>query len=111
MIWLSAGIAAISAVAGHFSAIFLPRWLGYRSISTAGMMTLCAGLCFLMAALFSPSAGVLTGWVRRVRLSLRILCEDLLACCIGLRSVAQRVGWLGDPISRSGSPASWGHRV
>ncbi|MFN9048988.1 MAG: metal ABC transporter permease [Planctomyces sp.] len=79
MIWLSAGIAAISAVAGHFSAIFLPRWLGYRSISTAGMMTLCAGLCFLMAALFSPSAGVLTGWVRRVRLSLRILCEDLLA--------------------------------
>ncbi|HAP07428.1 MAG TPA: iron ABC transporter [Planctomycetaceae bacterium] len=79
MIWISAGIAATAAVMGHFSALILPRWAGYRSISTAGMMTLCVGLLFLAAALFSPSAGVLTGWVRRVRLSLRILCEDLLA--------------------------------
>lgn len=79
MIWLSAGIAAFSAAAGNFGATVLPRWLGYRSISTAGMMTLCVGLCFLAAALFSPSAGVVTGWARRLGLSLRILCEDLLA--------------------------------
>ncbi|HCP12554.1 MAG TPA: iron ABC transporter, partial [Planctomycetaceae bacterium] len=63
MIWISAGIAATAAVMGHFSALILPRWAGYRSISTAGMMTLCVGLLFLAAALFSPSAGVLTGWV------------------------------------------------
>jgi len=79
MIWLSAGIAAFSAAAGNFCATVLPGWLGYRSISTAGMMTLCVGLCFLAAALFSPSAGVVTGWLRRLGLSLRILCEDLLA--------------------------------
>ncbi len=78
MILLSTLIAAASAVLGHISAITVPGWFGFGSTSTSGMMALCAGLLFFLASLFAPR-GVLVQAVRRQKLAMRILSEDLIA--------------------------------
>lgn len=79
MILLSTVVAAASAVLGHLSAITVPRWFGFGSTSTAGMMALVAGLLFTAAALFSPGQGLVVRSIRHQLLSLRILSEDLIA--------------------------------
>jgi manganese/zinc/iron transport system permease protein len=79
MIVLSAIIAAASACLGHVSAMVVPHWFGFHSASTAGMMALCGGLLFMMAALFAPKQGVLVRMLRRRRMSFSILCEDVIA--------------------------------
>jgi manganese/zinc/iron transport system permease protein len=79
MIMISAGVAAVSAILGDVAAVTVPRWFGFRSTSSAGMMTVCAGLLFLLATLFAPSRGLTAVWLRRQRLSLHILAEDLIA--------------------------------
>jgi len=66
-------------VLGDAAAVTVPRWFGFRSTSSAGMMTVCAGLLFLLAGLFAPSRGLLAVWLRRQRLALRILAEDAIA--------------------------------
>ena len=79
MILISALIAASSAIIGHVSALVVPRWFGFRSTSTAGMMALSAGLLFFVASLVSPRNGVLIRIIRRQKLAWRILSEDLIA--------------------------------
>lgn len=79
MIVVSVVIAILSAIMGHVSALVVPHWFGFRSTSTSGMMALMAGLIFLLASLFAPRNGVLARIVRRQKLSLRILSEDLIA--------------------------------
>ncbi len=79
MIMISAGVAAVSAILGDVAAVTVPRWFGFRSTSSAGMMTVCAGLLFLLATLFAPSRGLSAVWLRRQRLALQILAEDLIA--------------------------------
>jgi manganese/zinc/iron transport system permease protein len=79
MIIVSALIAALSAILGHVSALVVPSWFGYRSTSTSGMMALCAGILFFVVSLLAPQRGVLIRILRRQRLSLRILSEDLIA--------------------------------
>ncbi|MEY2724334.1 MAG: Manganese transport system rane protein MntB [Planctomycetota bacterium] len=79
MIIVSACLAAVAAVSGHVAATTIPRWFGFRSTSTAGMITVCSGLLFLITAAFSPSNGFIAIWLRRQRLALRILSEDVLA--------------------------------
>lgn len=79
MIVLSTVVAAAAAILGHLSAITVPRWYGFGSASTAGMMALVAGLLFTTAALFAPRQGVIVRFVRHQMLSLRILSEDLIA--------------------------------
>ena len=79
MITLSLVIATATAVLGHFLATYVPNWMGYKSTSTAGMMAVAAGLLFLVAACFGPKHGVLVKWVRRQLLSMRILCDDVVA--------------------------------
>ncbi len=78
MIWLGALIAAASAVLGHLAAVEVPAWFGLRSTTTAGMMAVVVGLFFSAALFFSPKEGVVVRAVRRARLSLRILGEDVL---------------------------------
>lgn len=80
MILLSLGLAALSAGLGHVAAITLPSRLGFagESTSTAGMMALVAGLLFAAAFLLAPRHGVLSRFVHRAALSLRIAREDLL---------------------------------
>ncbi len=79
MILISALIAALSAILGHVSAILVPGWFGFQGTSTSGMMALCAGGLFFVASLIAPRDGVLVRIVRRQKLSLRILSEDLIA--------------------------------
>jgi len=79
MIVLSAILATIAAVTGHLGAITVPRWFGYHSTSTAGMMAVAAGLLFGLAALFAPRHGIVIVFVRRQLLSWKILAEDIIA--------------------------------
>ncbi len=79
MIAISAGIAGLSAITGHLSALIVPGWFGYRSTSTAGMMAVAAGGWFLLAALFAPKHGVVARFTRQKVLSWRILAEDIIA--------------------------------
>lgn len=79
MIFLSGVIAMLSAQLGHLSAVIVPHAFGFRSTSTSGMMALCAGLLFFVASLVSPLNGVFVRIVRRRKLALRILSEDLIA--------------------------------
>ncbi len=78
MVWLSVGLGAASAVIGHLSAINVPGWFGLRSIPTAGMMAVSAGLLFGLALLFAPQQGLVARARRRSKLSVRILREDVL---------------------------------
>jgi len=59
MIFLSAGFASISAFLGHWLALVVPGWIGFDSMSTAGMMAVVAGVLFLLAALLAPRHGIL----------------------------------------------------
>lgn len=85
MIMLSLTIAALSAWLGHAGAIAIPPLvfsrIGFpevRDASTAGMMSVAAGLLFATAVLFSPKQGILSRAVVRLRLNIRILGEDIL---------------------------------
>lgn len=51
MLIVSASIAALSAVGGHLSAIYVPRLFGFQSTSTASMMAVVAGGIFLFVLL------------------------------------------------------------
>jgi len=79
MIMISGAAAALSAILGDAAAVTVPRWFGFRSTSSAGMMTVSAGVLFLLAGLFAPSHGLVSVWLRRQRLALRILAEDCIA--------------------------------
>lgn len=78
---VAVGIAAGTAVAGHFLAV---AW----NTNTAGMMAAVAGLLYLMAALFAPRSGVLSTLVRNASTSARIVREDLLAMLYRLEELA-----------------------
>lgn len=79
MIVLSVVLAIVAAVTGHISAITVPRWFGYQSTSTAGMMAVASGLLFVVAVLFGPRHGILVIFVRRQILAWKILAEDIIA--------------------------------
>jgi manganese/zinc/iron transport system permease protein len=79
MILISAVIAAAAAASGHVAAIVVPRWFGFGSASTSGMMAMSAGLFFVVASVVAPRQGVLFRIIRQQRLSGRILSEDLIA--------------------------------
>ncbi len=79
MLLVSSLAAAASAVLGHLAAVSTPHWFGFEhSTSTAGMIGVVSGVLFLLAMLLAPRHGLLSGALRRARLSLRIAREDLL---------------------------------
>ena len=85
MIAISLLVAALSALAGHILAITVPPLLFSRfenaanlNASTAGMMSVVAGLLFTLAALFGPRHGILSKIITRIQLSMRIVGEDIL---------------------------------
>lgn len=79
MIFLSVWIALAAAVSGHIAALVVPTWFGFRSTTTASMMAVMAGMLFIIAASLGPKHGVIVKWVRRQLLSVRILCDDVVA--------------------------------
>lgn len=72
MIGWSVFVAIVSAVFGYWGAV---RW----NTSVAGMMSVVAGLLFATAVVFAPRHGLVSRFARRLRLSLRILREDILS--------------------------------
>lgn len=79
MLVVSALIAAISGILGHFSAISIPSWFGFRSTSTAGMMAVAAGSLFTLAAIFAPQDGIAIRMWHQILLGLNILADDIVA--------------------------------
>ncbi len=79
MVVLSALIGVAAAVIGHIGALIVPAWFNFDSTRTSGMMAVAAGLLFVLAAFFSPRHGVVVKFVRRWILSMRILCDDIVA--------------------------------
>ncbi len=67
MLLLASGIAAASAVLGHVAALVVPRWLGFDSTSTAGMMAVVAGTLFLLAMIFAPQQGLMGRLSRAIK--------------------------------------------
>ncbi|MCC7147116.1 MAG: metal ABC transporter permease [Phycisphaeraceae bacterium] len=90
MVTLSLVIAALSSVFGHLSAISVPRWFGYVDTSTTGMMAAVAGLFFGAAVIFSPRQGLVTRWLRRTRMSLRIVRQDVLGVLYRVRELHEQ---------------------
>lgn len=85
MIVLSLVIAAASALLGHAAAISLPpvifSRLGFPSVvdaSTAGMMAVACGSLFVVAMLFAPKQGLLTRFLLRQTMRIKIAAEDVL---------------------------------
>ena len=79
VIW-SAALGILAAGGGHVVAILGPAWVGYPNISTssAGMMSVVAGLLFVGALLGAPRYGLISQALHRLALSVRIVREDLL---------------------------------
>ncbi len=59
MVMLSALLAVVAAAGGHVAALLVPRWIGFESTSTSGMMAVVSGMLFLAAGVFAPRYGVL----------------------------------------------------
>jgi manganese/zinc/iron transport system permease protein len=85
ILFLGVVVAAVGAVLGHAMAITLPPMICSRlgmpqvkDASTAGMMSIAAFGCFLLAVVASPQHGMARAWYKRWRLKLRIVREDLL---------------------------------
>ncbi len=97
MIGLSLAIAAASGFLGHVMArtippmIFQPMGYDIQDASTAGMMAVASGILFLLAALFGPKYGSVSRLIDRLRISVRIACEDVLGLLFRLEE-AQPAG-------------------
>lgn len=72
--------ASLSAILGYIFAAWGPGWIGMSdAVSGAGMMTVVAGVLLAIAALFGPRHGIIARQWRRLRLSLKVAGEDVLA--------------------------------
>lgn len=92
MLLLSLVLAALSAAMGHVGAITIPPRFGFADTSTAGMMAVAAGAVFAAAMFFSPRHGIISRAAHRVRLSVRIACEDALGLLYRIEEVHPAVG-------------------
>lgn len=88
MVFVSAFLGTISAITGHWSAVALPRMIGYSSTSTAGMIAVMSGVILALAIVFSPKHGILPRYIRGLQLELSILQDDVLAFLFRLQERA-----------------------
>jgi len=72
MVAISAAIGVASAVLGYWAAAYLDT-------NIAGMMTVAVGFLYTLAVFFSPQYGICSTVLRNLKMSLRVLREDLLA--------------------------------
>jgi manganese/zinc/iron transport system permease protein len=77
--------AVISAVVGYQAAA---AW----NTSVAGMMAVVSGVLFFIAVIFAPQHGLLTQVIRTLRLTLRIVREDILAVLYRVEERGRRDG-------------------
>jgi len=55
-------VGAASALLGQVAALTVPRWFGFETTTTSGMMAAAAGFLFCLAWLFSPTEGLVARW-------------------------------------------------
>jgi manganese/zinc/iron transport system permease protein len=79
MIFVSVCVAALAAVVGHLSAIAVPVMFGYKSTSTAAMISVVSGIFLALAILFNVKTGLIIQAYRRNQLAWSILRQDILA--------------------------------
>ena len=77
LIWTCV-FAAASAVLGHVAAITVPTWFGFSDTSTAGMISVVAGVIFLSVLVVAPRQGIIPKFIHQMRLSVRVASEDIL---------------------------------
>ncbi|MEM6315522.1 MAG: iron dependent repressor, metal binding and dimerization domain protein, partial [Planctomycetota bacterium] len=76
---LDPGRQVMAGAGGYLAATIVPALLGAASVNAAGSMTVMAGVLLVVAAVFSPTHGLVARVVRRRRLSRRSAVDDLLA--------------------------------
>jgi manganese/zinc/iron transport system permease protein len=82
MVVLSTVMGIVAAVTGY--------WAGmYCDTSISGMMTVSAGVIYALAVLFAPQYGIISKVIHNVRMSLRVLREDLLAMLYRLEELGR----------------------
>lgn len=96
MIALSLVFAVLSAFGGHVGALTIPAWFGFSDTITSGMMTVAAGLLFIMVHLVAPREGLLSRWLSRLRLYLRTVQEDILGLLYRLEELGPEVTAVAD---------------
>ncbi len=64
MIWLASVFAALAAILGHVFALTIPKWFGFETTITSGMIAAATGFLFILAWLFSPTEGLIPRWIR-----------------------------------------------
>lgn len=82
---LAVGCACISAIAGFYLA-------DYWQTSVAGMMAVVAGGLFTLSVVFAPQHGLLVKAIRKLRLTMRIIKEDILAVLYRVEERGRREG-------------------
>lgn len=77
---LSGVIACLTAIVGYLAGAHAPLVFGSPyAVSVAGAMTTVGGVLFFAVAVGSPSHGAAARFVRRLRLTFTVACEDALA--------------------------------
>ncbi|HMC10163.1 MAG TPA: Nramp family divalent metal transporter, partial [Pirellulaceae bacterium] len=71
MIAWAIAVAAASAVVGNIAAL---QW----NTNTAGMIAVAAGFQFALAVALAPQQGLVSAWLRRFSLNVRIAAEDII---------------------------------
>lgn len=79
MLVVSVVMGVLATILGHFGAITFPRLWGYSSVSTAGGMTIAAGLLLVLTIILAPRTGLLSSVGKRWLWGVRVNCEDVLA--------------------------------
>ena len=72
MLMLAVGIAVLASVLGYLGAVYL-------NTVVAGMMAVALGLQFALAVCFAPRQGLLSRAWHRLKLSQRIVSDDIIA--------------------------------
>jgi len=88
MIGVSMVFAALSAALGYLATRSVTL-LGLGETTAAGMMATVAGVMFVVVMLLAPRHGVISRVLRRVRLGVRIVREDILGMLYRLEEVGR----------------------
>lgn len=101
-------IACVSAVLGHVMAKTLPAmicgplgWPEIRDASSSGMISVAAGLLFVMAAICGPRGLLVSGW-NRLKLMWQIAEEDVLGTLYRTAEASEPAGMIYMTITPDG---------
>ncbi len=79
MILFSMVFAILSAVLGHFSAVYLPTFFGFPDTNTSGMIATLSGIIFFVIVVISPRYGLFSNILNKMITRFRIVQEDVLS--------------------------------